>query len=330
MFVVKKRIQGKEYYYLKVSGRVQGKPKSKTVAYLGKAPLTETQLKKKIQHIPKMKINSALKDLQQESIEFLSEDKRKEMIRIGKDFLKKLKTLDTKLLEDMFRDFKTHYIYNTNAIEGNSLTLEETSLLLNEQRTPEGKDLREIYDHLNEKNVFDELLESKPSINIVTVVDIHRKLLKDIDQRVGGFRRHNVRVVGASFETSPAEYVTTDMKILLRWYHQQKNKLHPLALAAIFHEKFEKIHPFYDGNGRTGRMILNLMLISRGLPPLIVKNHRRKEYYEALEAGHGADLTKIDQQHQKLVDFCYERLVETYQEIFSKWGDVVPKIIKKY
>ena len=102
MFVVKKRIQGKEYYYLKVSGRVQGKPKSKTVAYLGKAPLTETQLKKKIQHIPKMKINSALKDLQQESIEFHSEDKKKEMTRIGKDFLKKLKTLDPKLLEDMF------------------------------------------------------------------------------------------------------------------------------------------------------------------------------------------------------------------------------------
>ena len=130
-----------------------------------------------------------------------------------------------------------------------------------------------------------------------------------------------MRVIGAEFTPTPAEYVLTDINLLLQWYQQHEKTFHPLVLTALFHEKFERIHPFYDGNGRTGRMLLNLILLRAGYPPLIVKNKDRKEYYAALSAGHKAGLLKIDQSHyQPIVSFCYTKILETFEQIFEKWG----------
>lgn len=321
MFIEKKTIHGKIYLYVRKSFREGAQVKTKTIAYLGKAPMRKAIVLKKMAvfqaaESPALQKATALAYLEAAQLQNLAEMKQ--------DFTRKLKTLDPLLRQEMFRDFKTYYIYNTNAIEGNTLTLEETNLLLNENKTPEGKDLREIYDHLNEKEVFDYLLKTKPDLTLPVIVDIHARLLKKIDARLGGFRRHNVRVVGAEFTPSPAEYVSTDMKILLRWYQQyEKNekKLHPLILAALFHEKFERIHPFYDGNGRAGRMLLNFILLRKGYPPIIIKNKVRKEYYHALSQGHQAGLTSIEAEYyREIVQFCYTQLKETFQQIFAKWG----------
>jgi Fic family protein len=329
MYVEKKKIGNKRYYYLKISARSGNKTKTKTIAYLGKEPMTKQQIKEKVQAVLKSKIEAAktaLKEELKESIgdintKFLSKKQLERLKEIKKDFIKKLKNSDKKLLEDMFKDFKTDYIYNTNAIEGNTLTLEETNLLLNENKSPEGKDLREIYDHINEKETFDYLLKEKPKINTDLIIKIHAALLKNIDKRIGSFRKHNVRVFGASFETTDAKYICTDMNILLKWHKKNKRRLHPLILASIFHEKFERIHPFYDGNGRTGRMLINLILLKNDLPPLIIKNKTRKEYYQVLTLGHKADLTKIEPDYYKeIVKFCYKQLLDTYEKIFSKWG----------
>ena len=323
MYVEKKKIKGHVYNYLKMSARKSNQVKTKTIAYLGKEPMSKKKIQERIAAIPKSKIEAVKKELRGEdlNLSFLSLKQLEKLKEIKNDFAKKLKKLDQKLIADMFRDFKTHYIYNTNAIEGNTLTLEETNFLLNENRSPEGKDLREIYDHINEKEVFDNLLKNKPEINKEQIIDIHSKLMKNIDKRVGDFRKHNVRVFGANFETSSAKYVETDMNILLRWYKKEKRRLHPLILAAVFHEKFERIHPFYDGNGRTGRMLLNLMLLKRELPPLVIKNKTRKEYYRVLSTGHKADLNKIESEYyQEIVTFCYKQLLNTYEDIFDRWG----------
>ena len=325
MYVEKKKINGNTYYYLKISARDGNRVKTKTIAYLGKEPMSKKQIEEKIAGIKKSKIKLAGKELKESFVnlnkEFLKEEQLQNLEAIKKNFNIKLRKLDKKLIEDMFRDFKTYYIYNTNAIEGNTLTLEETSFLLNENRTPEGKDLREIYDHINEKEMFDYLLGSKPEINEKHIIEIHASLLKKIDKRTGSFRRHNVRVFGADFTTSDAKYVQTDMNLLLKWYHKNRIKLHPLVLAAIFHEKFERIHPFYDGNGRTGRMLLNLILLRNDFPPLIIKNKDRKKYYEVLSEGHKANLFEIEIEHYRaIVTFCHKQLVKTYEDIFSKWG----------
>ncbi len=323
MYVEKKKVGNGIYYYLKISKRFGKKVKTKTIAYLGKAPMSKRKLDIEIAKISKRKIKAAEKELWElkEKMKLLDTSQVEELAVILKDWGKKLKIRDKKLKAEMFKDFKTHYIYNSTAIEGNTLSLEETNMLLNENLTPKGKDLKEIYDQINEKECFDYLLSEMPRINIENIVDIHKRLLKNIDIRVGAFRRHNVRVLGAKFDTTDAKYVLTDMRILIDWYKKNKNKLHALELAAIFHEKFERIHPFYDGNGRTGRMIMNLMLIQAGFPPLVIKNKGRLEYYNVLSLGHKVDLTKIEVEgYDPIVNFCYDKLVNTYEEIFSKWG----------
>ncbi len=328
MYIEKKKIGKKEYNYLKVSAREGSKTNSRTVAYLGRAPMTKKQVEAKIALIPGSKIESVKKELKNElkqnkediNKEFLSKERLEKLDTIKKDFNKKLK-LNKKLVEDMFKDFKTYYVYNTNAIEGNTLTLKETNSLLNENKVPSGKDLREVYDHINEKETFDYILKTKPELSAQLMIEIHSRLLKNIDERTGSFRMHNVRVFGADFETTDARYVFTDINILMKWYSDNKRKLHPLILAAAFHEKFERIHPFYDGNGRTGRMLLNLILLRNNLPPLIVKNKTRNEYYRVLSISHKADLTKTEPKHYKeLVHFYCKQLLETYEKIFSKWG----------
>lgn len=323
MYVEKKKIGNKVYNYLKISARAGGKVKTKTIAYLGKHPMTEKQIKEKIAAIPKSKIEAAKKELREEIRDdaFLDHAKIEALNRIKKDFSGKMRLADKKLIADMFTDFKTHYVYNTTALEGNTISLAETNLLLNENKAPAGADLREIYDHLNEKDAFEHVLKKRPAITLQTIIGIHAMLLKNIDKRIGSFRSHNVRVFGADFNTTPATYVETDMKLLLRWHQKSKKRLHPLILAAIFHEKFEKIHPFYDGNGRTGRMIMNLMLLQNGFPPLVIKNSARKEYYDALTQGHRADLANVDPaRHRAIVHFCCQQLLDTYDKIFAKWG----------
>ncbi len=309
MYIEKKKIGTKSYFYLKESKREEGKIKTRTVSYLGKAPMSKKELNEKIKKA-KENINT----------QFLTKEQLSNLEKIKKDFSRKIKNLDQKLIEDIFRDFKTYYIYNTNAIEGNTLTLEETNLLLNENKTPEGKDLKEIYDHINEKETFDYLLKEKPKLDLNLMIKVHDMLLKNIDQRTG-IRKHNVRVFGAEFETSDAKYVYLDLKLLMQWLKENQKRLHPLILSAIFHEKFERIHPFYDGNGRTGRMLSNLILLRNKFPPLAIKNKDRLDYYKMLSEGHKSSLTESDiQKHKPLVFFFYQQLIKTYEEIFSKWG----------
>ncbi|MEK6867860.1 MAG: Fic family protein [Nanoarchaeota archaeon] len=324
MYIEKKKIKGKEYYYARVSVRSGNTVKSKTLAYLGLGTMTKKELKKAVARIPKEKISAVGEErnrgapLQQK---YLTARQIDQISEINNRFGKKIMYLDKTLLHDMFKDFKTHYIYNTNAIEGNTINFKETNLLLNANKTPAHKDLREVYDHLNASAVFDFLLKYKPEITKEIILQIHGMLLNNIDVRKEAFRLHNVRVIGSHFETTDAKYVETDMKLLLEWYKKNKKNLHPLVLAALFHEKFERIHPFYDGNGRTGRMLLHLTLLHAQLPPLIILNKDRINYYEALDAGHKAELFHTNSVHYKdIVDFCYKQLMKTWDEIFAKWG----------
>jgi fido (protein-threonine AMPylation protein) len=324
MYIEKKKIGDKEYYYAKISVRVGNKVRTKTIGYLGLGTMSKKDLDKAMAKISKKEIESGkkkLKEVLQSRAQYLSNKQQKRLKEIKKLWKQRITCPDKALISDMFKDFKTSYIYNTNAIEGNTLTLKETNLLLNENRSPAGKDLREVYDHLNASVVFDHLLKYKSEITKETIMEIHRMLLDKIDVRKGKFRLHNVRIIGSRFETSDAKYVETDMRLLFQWYKKNKQRFDPLAFAAIFHEKFERVHPFYDGNGRTGRMLLNLMLLRANYPPLIIKNKGRKKYYDALNSGHRCGLFDTETiYYTDIVDFCYGQLIKTWEEIFVRWG----------
>ena len=137
-----------------------------------------------------------------------------------------------------------------------------------------------------------------------------------IDKRIG-YRNQDVRVIRANFKATPAPYVKTDMDLLMRWFNKNKDKLHPLVLACVFHHKFEKIHPFMDGNGRTGRILLNYILLDNNYPPVIIRNKNREKYLRVMRKADKSDLTKSEvEDYANLVEFVSNEVVSSYWTIF--------------
>lgn len=319
MFIERKIINKKPYFYLKHSFRSKDKIKTKTLAYIGNKK-DEDKINKFKKIFNKDKLRKIKKELFEEiDYNYLLLKTDYDKIRdIKKQFSPKLKKLRRETKKDMFDDFLTYFIYNSNAIEGNTLTLKETDLLLNKGITPSGRTLREINDHLNSRDVFYYLLKENPKINNDTIIVIHDRLMDKIDERKG-FRNSNVRVIGATFKSSQFQYIKTDMNLLLRWYYKNKNNLHPVILASLFHHKFEKIHPFYDGNGRTGRMLMNFMLMKEKIPPIILSNKQRKRYYSVLANADKMGLLEISDDCKSLVKFISTQILKTWNTIFSQW-----------
>src|SRR3989338_2339753 len=319
MFIEKKIINGKKYYYFKQSFRLGNKVKTKTIAYIG-----NKKDKEKIENIKKEFNKEKLENIKKELFEvkdwniLLSKKDKEKIEEIKKQFSLKLENLDEKTKKDMFDDFLTYFVYNTNAIEGNTLTLKETDLLLNKGITPQGRTLREINDHLNSRDVFYYLYNENLPITNETIILVHDKLMNNIVERKG-YRLSNVRVIGASFKSTPFQYVRIDMNLLIRWYNKNKDKLNPVILASLFHHKFEKIHPFYDGNGRTGRMLMNFIFFKNNIPPIIISNKQRKRYYDVLSKADKIGLLEITDEFKPLVMFISTQILKTCNTIFKHW-----------
>ena len=332
VYIYKKPVGNKNYYYLRASEKKGKKLITKDIVYLGssidevKSNLDKlSEYKEKIRKSYKT-INSFL-----ESNHFL--EKAKELKLKKDDFLKgrieeveacKLhynkifNKLDSLTKNEILKNYVIEFAYNTASIEGNTINLEEARNLLNEGITPKDKTLREIYDLQNTEKVFFDLLDIKlkKELGNSLIIEIHDKLLENIDERKG-YRTTDIRVVRSNFDASPGKYVRTDMDLLLKWYNKNESKLFPLVLAILFHHKFEKIHPFMDGNGRTGRMIMNFILLKKGLPPTIIHKKTRKEYFEAMREADNADLWKIDgEKYSDLIDYGVNEFIETYWNLF--------------
>ncbi|HLD05701.1 MAG TPA: Fic family protein [Candidatus Nanoarchaeia archaeon] len=213
-------------------------------------------------------------------------------------FLEKLKkgyAKEPKLnLEQRYEAFCAQFTYDSNAIEGNTLTLQETAHLLFEKTVPAHKSLREINEALNHKQAFDFLLSYKKDITKVLINHLHRLVVKDtlkpdLQDQVGKYRTLQVYIRGVDWTPPQPKEVPKEMKSLLFWYTQHKKKLHPLILAAYFHAAFEGIHPFVDGNGRVGRLLLNFILHKNKLPMVNIPNKQRLIYYKVLEQAQRKD-----------------------------------------
>ena len=188
---------------------------------------------------------------------------------------------ELKRLQD---EFLVEYTYNSNAIEGNTLTLQETALVL-EGVTIDRKPLKDHLEAVGHKDAFlyvQELVKDKVPFSEAIIKQIHTLVLMDRPEDRGIYRRIPVRIMGA-YHTPPEPAVVPElMENLIDEF--AKKKLHPIESAALFHLKFEGIHPFVDGNGRTGRLIMNLFLMQNGYPPINVKFTDRKRYYEAFDS----------------------------------------------
>ena len=196
--------------------------------------------------------------------------------------LEKRRPLTQGELQRLREEFLIEYTYNSNAIEGNTLTLQETALVL-EGITVDKKPLKDHLEAVGHRDAFlyvQDLIKNNIPFSESIIQQIHTLVLMDRPEDRGVYRRIPVRIMGA-YHTPPDPILVPEQMENLITEFEGNRKLHPIERAALFHLKFEGIHTFVDGNGRTGRLILNFMLMQAGYPPINVKYSDRKRYYEA-------------------------------------------------
>lgn len=178
-----------------------------------------------------------------------------------------------------------NWTYNSNAIEGNTLTLRETKVVL-EGITIGGKSVKEHLEVINHKEAIlflEELVQKDENISEWNIKNIHNLILKEIDnENAGKYRMENVKILGVS--KNPIDYlkVPEEMERLINRYEQNWKSYHPLIKAALLHGEFVFIHPFIDGNGRTARLLMNFEAMKSGFLPIIIKNENKIKYYDSL------------------------------------------------
>ncbi len=206
-----------------------------------------------------------------------------------RDELNRYRPLPAAQLEKLEQALFVEYTYESNRIEGSTLTLQETALVIEKGITVSGKSLRE---HLEAINHFEAIgfvkavAENNEPINERTLKDIHALVLRGIDaENAGRYRSVNVRIAGSRHIPPDAVTIQERMDEYYGYYEKQKGNLHPVLLSAHLHEKLVTIHPFIDGNGRTARLVMNLVLLQSGytLVNIAGDNESRLRYYNALD-----------------------------------------------
>lgn len=295
MYLEEKKIGKKTYYYLVKTVRANGKFK-KFRLYLGKGKISKTNLQKierKHSKILNQKIKNYLVSLDP-LLELLSDNQAKSLEKIKNEYKNIFNKLPEIVKKKSYEDFLVRFTYDTNAIEGSTITLNETKLILLDKITPSNRTLREVKEIENHKKALDFVFNYKGDINKQFVLRIHKFLTENILSKSvsGKFRKVQVMITGVEIIPSKPKFVEKDLVQLLKWYNKNKKKYHPVALTSYFHAAFEAIHPFIDFNGRTGRLLLNFILMKNKLPIIDIKYRDRLKYYNSLKNAQVSDNLK--------------------------------------
>ena len=214
--------------------------------------------------------------------------------------LDRYRPLPSGIVAKLREQFTIEWTYNSNAIEGNTLTLQETALVINRGLTIGNKTLIEHFEAINHKEgieLVERFVERKKELDEEFIKSLHKVILKNIDDASAGvYRKTNVRILGAVHIPPNPIKIPDLIQEFLAWYYENKYVLSIPELAANVQYKFVCIHPFIDGNGRTSRLLMNLILMQHGYPPAVILNIDRKKYYRVLKM---ADLDRP----QEFVDF---------------------------
>ncbi|MBT3272664.1 MAG: Fic family protein [Spirochaetales bacterium] len=201
--------------------------------------------------------------------------------------------LSSSIVRNLEKEFTIAWTYNSNAIEGNTLSLQETEVVLNEGITIGGKTVNEHFEAINHKKGIEyvrRIVEKKINISEEVIRELHRIILSSIDDpEAGNYRKHNVRILGARHIPPQSNKIPKMMSNFIIWFRSNEYKLNTPQMAAELHYRFVMIHPFVDGNGRVARLIMNLFLMRNGYPPAIILKVDRKRYYRILNQGNMGD-----------------------------------------
>jgi Fic family protein len=203
-----------------------------------------------------------------------------------------LRPLPKDTVKKIIEDIRLRHTYHSDAIEGNTLTLQETKLVLEEGVTIGGKPLKDHIEARNDAEAFDlmmELVNSKKKVSQEIIQQIQEFVMKGILENPGQYRTENVSITGAKIR--PPSYLKI-VKLMDEYIQNiEKLKLQTIKRAAFIHHEFVRIHPFIDGNGRVARLITNFYLMKNGYPPIIIQKEDRKNYYRSLNKADLGDLS---------------------------------------
>lgn len=234
-----------------------------------------------------------------------------------RDLLSTKRPLTSGEVERLAQEFMIDFTYNSNAIEGNTLTLKETALAL-EGMTIDQKPLKDHLEAVGHRDAFlyvQEIAKNEVELSEYVIKNIHALVLMNRPEDKGQYRRIPVRIMGAYTEPVQPYLIEPKMSELLATNEERKVGMTTVERIARFHLEFEGIHPFIDGNGRTGRLILNLELIRNGFPPINVKFTDRKRYYDAFDAFYR------DNDAGVMIDLIAEYVDERLDEYLNVLGE---------
>jgi len=246
-----------------------------------------------------------------------------ERILSKKKALESFRPLPPQLVQKLWEQMQIEFTYNSNAIEGNTLSLRETQLVIQEGITVRGKSLRE---HLEARNhpeaiaYIEKLAKKRSAIEQDDILKVHKLLMLGMDdQNAGKYRTGQVRVAGATFMPPPASRIQPMINELLQTLNQNPDELRRIELAAFFHHKLVYIHPFLDGNGRTARLLMNAILMSRGYPFTVLLKVDRPKYLRVLSEADNENLAPF----ANFVARSVERSLDIYLLAFEKEAEIL-------
>ncbi len=234
--------------------------------------------------------------------------------------LDSMRPLPKEALRRLREELRLQHAYHSNAIEGNTLTLSETKLVIEEGITVGGKPLRDCLEARNTARAYD-LIEELARGKIIThetVQRIHEALTRGILEDVGRYRTKNVRITGAIKMPPDFSKVVKLMGALLDKVNESKK--HPIETSAFLHHRFVEVHPFSDGNGRVARLLNNLYLISHGYPPIVLRKEDRAKYYKFLRSADAGNLAPF----ANFIARAEDEALMHYLSIFGGEDELLP------
>ena len=226
--------------------------------------------------------------------------------------LEGLRPLPSSLVARLRKQMMIEYTYNSNAIEGNTLTLRETQLVIEEGITVGGKSITETLEAKNHPEAIEfveRLVDAKNKLTEYVILQLHKLIMSNITADAGHYRIMGVKITGATFVPPPSSEVKPRINELLKWLGENPDELTPIELAAVFHHRFVQIHPFSEGNGRTARLLMNALLMKDGYPfiPIVPKLDRPKYLKTLMEADLGDTSSFVN-----FIARCVEKALDMY------------------
>ncbi len=227
-------------------------------------------------------------------------------------------------LEKIREQFEIEMTYNSNAIEGNSLTLKETFLVINEGITIKGKPLKDHLEAKNHKEALNYLYDlvsknTRSTLSESLIRAFNQIIIQNIDREwAGKYRNSEVIITGSDYKPPQAIKVPALMSNLITWLKKNRKKLYPVELAALIHYKLVAIHPFFDGNGRTARLLMNVILMENDYPLAIILKNDRKKYYNVLSKSDKGDLIPF----VRFIAQAVERSLDIYLKVLTPTGRI--------